>query len=120
MAQKSKQIGSFRNAVSDVPDGATIAFGGFAMPGVPFNLIEPPGTTAASVAPAAGGEAETLGVAAGGEVPVRLATPGNYVVTLEGRTGTRELTVAVNPGATPAAGAPASSSSMTRAPRTAA
>src|SRR5271156_5336553 len=39
MSQKSKQIGSFREAVQDVPDGSTIAFGGFAMPGTPFNLI---------------------------------------------------------------------------------
>src|SRR4051795_10799549 len=40
MTQKSKQVGSFREAVHDIPDGATIAFGGFAMPGVPFNLIK--------------------------------------------------------------------------------
>jgi len=40
MTQKSKQVGSFREAVQDIPDGATIAFGGFAMPGVPFNLIK--------------------------------------------------------------------------------
>ena len=40
MAQKSKQVGSFREAVQDIPDGATIGFGGFAMPGVPFNLIK--------------------------------------------------------------------------------
>jgi 3-oxoacid CoA-transferase A subunit len=39
MTQQSKQVGSFREAVADIPDGATIAFGGFAMPGVPFNLI---------------------------------------------------------------------------------
>src|SRR6201995_1999148 len=39
MTQQSKQVGSFREAVQDIPDGATIAFGGFAMPGVPFNLI---------------------------------------------------------------------------------
>src|SRR6478672_12528963 len=39
MTQKSKVMESFRDAVADVPDGATIAFGGFAMPGVPFNLI---------------------------------------------------------------------------------
>ena len=39
MAQKSKQVASFQAAVQDIPDGATIAFGGFAMPGVPFNLI---------------------------------------------------------------------------------
>ena len=40
MTQKSKQVGSFREAVPDIPDGSTIAFGGFAMPGVPFNLIK--------------------------------------------------------------------------------
>lgn len=40
MAQKSKQVGSFREAVQDVPDGSVIGFGGFAMPGVPFNLIK--------------------------------------------------------------------------------
>jgi 3-oxoadipate CoA-transferase alpha subunit len=40
MVQKSKQFGSFREAVADIPDGSTIAFGGFAMPGVPFNLIQ--------------------------------------------------------------------------------
>ena len=40
MTQKSKQVASFAEAVLDVPDGATIAFGGFAMPGVPFNLIK--------------------------------------------------------------------------------
>ena len=39
MTQKNKLVASFREAVQDVPDGATIAFGGFAMPGVPFNLI---------------------------------------------------------------------------------
>src|ERR1700759_1937656 len=40
MARKSKQVGSFREAVADISDGSTIAFGGFAMPGVPFNLIK--------------------------------------------------------------------------------
>src|ERR1700735_3974336 len=40
MAQKSKQVGSFREAGQEIPDGATVAFGGFAMPGVPFNLIK--------------------------------------------------------------------------------
>src|ERR1700733_602091 len=40
MAAKSKVIPSFREAVADIPDGSTIAFGGFAMPGVPFNLIK--------------------------------------------------------------------------------
>ena len=38
-------------------------------------------------------------MAAGGEVPVAIAAPGNYVVTLEGPWGTRELALAVNPGA---------------------
>jgi 3-oxoadipate CoA-transferase alpha subunit len=40
MTQKSKLVASFAAAVADVPDGATIAFGGFAMPGTPFNLIK--------------------------------------------------------------------------------
>src|SRR6201995_3039343 len=40
MAPKSKIVASFREAVADIPDGSTIAFGGFAMPGVPFNLIK--------------------------------------------------------------------------------
>jgi len=40
MAQKTKQLSGFREAVADIPDGSTIAFGGFAMPGVPFNLIK--------------------------------------------------------------------------------
>jgi 3-oxoadipate CoA-transferase alpha subunit len=40
MAAKSKIFPSFRDAVADIPDGSTIAFGGFAMPGVPFNLIK--------------------------------------------------------------------------------
>src|ERR1700744_1025947 len=39
MTQKSKQVATFREAVADIPDGATIAFGGFARPGTPFNLI---------------------------------------------------------------------------------
>lgn len=40
MALKSKEVGSFREAVADIPDGSTIGFGGFAMPGVAFNLIK--------------------------------------------------------------------------------
>jgi 3-oxoacid CoA-transferase A subunit len=36
----SKQYPSFREAVADIPDGVTIAFGGFGMPGTPFNLIK--------------------------------------------------------------------------------
>lgn len=40
MAQKSKVVASFQEAVADVADGSVIAFGGFAMPGVPFNLIK--------------------------------------------------------------------------------
>jgi len=40
MTQKSKLRSSFKDAVADIPDGSTIAFGGFAMPGCPFNLIK--------------------------------------------------------------------------------
>jgi 3-oxoadipate CoA-transferase alpha subunit len=40
MAAKSKLVGSFREAVADIPDGSSVAFGGFAMPGTPFNLIK--------------------------------------------------------------------------------
>ena len=38
MAQRSKVVGSFAAAVADIPDGAVIAFGGFAGPGTPYNL----------------------------------------------------------------------------------
>src|SRR5690349_18632036 len=40
MTQKTKLRSSFQDAVADIPDGSTIAFGGFAMPGSPFNLIK--------------------------------------------------------------------------------
>src|SRR6202046_1683560 len=40
MGQSSKAFPSFHAAVQDIPDGATVGFGGFAMPGVPFNLIK--------------------------------------------------------------------------------
>ena len=39
MARRSRIVADFDAAVADIPDGATIAFGGFAQPGVPFNLI---------------------------------------------------------------------------------
>jgi 3-oxoacid CoA-transferase A subunit len=38
MAQPSKVLESFAAAVADIPDGAVIAFGGFAGPGTPYNL----------------------------------------------------------------------------------
>ena len=40
MAPPNKQVASFADAVRDIPDGAVVAFGGFAMPGVPYNLIK--------------------------------------------------------------------------------
>src|SRR3954454_6883864 len=38
--KSNKLRSSFQEAVADIPDGSTIAFGGFAMPGTPFNLIK--------------------------------------------------------------------------------
>ena len=40
MAPPSKQVANFADAVHDIPDGSVVAFGGFAMPGVPHNLIQ--------------------------------------------------------------------------------
>jgi 3-oxoadipate CoA-transferase alpha subunit len=40
MTGKTKIRASFEDAVADIPDGSTIGFGGFAMPGTPFNLIK--------------------------------------------------------------------------------
>jgi 3-oxoacid CoA-transferase A subunit len=40
MARQSKQVGSFAAAVADIPDGAVVAFGGFAGPGTPYNLTK--------------------------------------------------------------------------------
>lgn len=73
--------------------------------GVPFTLAEPPGTTKATLAAAAGGGAESLDVAPGGEVPVSVRRPGNYGIELGGPWGTRTLALAVNPGAAPVASA---------------
>jgi 3-oxoadipate CoA-transferase alpha subunit len=39
VAGRSKLVGSFAEAVAGIPDGATVAFGGFAGPGTPYNLI---------------------------------------------------------------------------------
>jgi 3-oxoacid CoA-transferase A subunit len=36
---RSRLVPSFAEAVAGIPDGATIAFGGFAAPGTPYNLI---------------------------------------------------------------------------------
>jgi Ca-activated chloride channel homolog len=100
------QLGGFPTLIDNIVAWSQRLAPETAAAGAPFNLLEPPGTTAASVAPAGGGKAEKLEVAAGSEVPVRLDAPGNYVVTLEGAGGTREFALGVNPGATPAPGAP--------------
>ena len=39
MARASKVYPDFAAAIAGIEDGATIGFGGFAMPGVPFNLM---------------------------------------------------------------------------------
>jgi Ca-activated chloride channel homolog len=74
--------------------------------GTPFALSEPLGTSAATLAQAPGGAVRELAVAPGAEVPVAIAKPGNYVVTLKGPWGARDLALAVNPGAAAAAGGP--------------
>ena len=40
MARRSKLYPDFPSAIAGIEDGATIGFGGFAMPGVPFNLMQ--------------------------------------------------------------------------------
>jgi len=40
MAGRSKVFSNFADAVAGIEDGSTIGFGGFAMPGVPFNLLK--------------------------------------------------------------------------------
>src|SRR5260370_41973355 len=40
MSAKSKIHASFDDAVRDIPDGATLAFGGFAVVGMPINLYQ--------------------------------------------------------------------------------
>jgi 3-oxoadipate CoA-transferase alpha subunit len=40
MSRMGKIRDSFAASVADIADGSTIAFGGFAMPGTPFNLIK--------------------------------------------------------------------------------
>ena len=40
MSLRTKLRDSFVEAVADIPGGSTIGFGGFAMPGTPFNLIK--------------------------------------------------------------------------------
>lgn len=39
MARRSKVYPGFAEAIAGIEDGSTIGFGGFAMPGVPFNLM---------------------------------------------------------------------------------
>src|ERR1700738_427581 len=40
MSAKSKVYSSFEDAVRDIPDGATLGFGGFAVVGMPLNLYQ--------------------------------------------------------------------------------
>lgn len=40
MNGKSKEVGTFAEAVRDIPDGSTVAFGGFSGVGMPFNLLK--------------------------------------------------------------------------------
>ena len=40
MSARSKVYSSFNDAVCDIPDGATLGFGGFAVVGMPINLYQ--------------------------------------------------------------------------------
>src|ERR1700759_2732932 len=40
MSARSKVYSSFDDAVTDIPDGATLGFGGFAVVGMPINLYQ--------------------------------------------------------------------------------
>ena len=100
------QLGGFPTLIDNIVAWSQRLATRTAAAGRPFALAEPPGTTAAGVQPASGGATDDLELAAGTEVPVDLAAPGNYVLTVQGPWGTRRLKVAVNPGATPAPGAP--------------
>ncbi|MBS1883402.1 MAG: VWA domain-containing protein, partial [Actinobacteria bacterium] len=100
------QLADFPTLIDDIVAWSQRLAPQAAAVGTPFALAEPSGTTAARVAPAAGGAGERLPVAAGTEVPVTLRRPGNYVISVEGPWGVRRLAVAANPGAAPAAGAP--------------
>ena len=100
------QLASFVDLIDNIVAWSQRLAPSAASAGMPFALSEPPGTTAASVAPVGGGKAAKLPVAGGSEVPVRIAASGNYLLTVEGPWGTRELAVAVNPGEAPAAAVP--------------
>jgi Ca-activated chloride channel homolog len=100
------QLASFPTLIDNIVAWSQRLAPQSAAAGSPFTLAEPPGTTAATLKSTTGGAAEDLEVAAGGEVPVSVARPGNYVLTLSGPWGTRRLAVAVNPGTALAAGAP--------------
>jgi Ca-activated chloride channel family protein len=100
------QLASFPTLIDNIVAWSQRLAPPSAAAGAPFALAEPPGTSAATLAPAVGGTARDLKVAAGTEVPVSIPEPGNYVVTLKGPWGTRSLALAVNPGTAAAAGAP--------------
>jgi Ca-activated chloride channel family protein len=101
------QLASFPTLIDNIVAWSQRLAPQTAAAGTPFALSEPPGTSAAALELAPGnGEGEALEVAPGSEVPVSIARPGNYVLTLTGPWGTRRLAVAVNPAGAPAAGAP--------------
>ena len=62
MTRPSKSFASFAEAIAGIEDGSTIGFGGFAMPGVPVNLLRAlagqPARNLICVANATGGAAE--------------------------------------------------------------
>jgi Ca-activated chloride channel homolog len=100
------QLASFPTLIDNIVAWSQRLAPATAATGTPFALAEPPATKSATLESAAGGAPRKLKVAAGTEIPVAIAKPGNYVLTLEGPWGSRELAIAVNPGAAAAPGAP--------------
>ena len=109
------QLASFPTLIDNIVAWSQRLAPQTAAAGTPFALRSRPAPAPRpSNRPRRNGEGEDLEVAPGGEVPVSIARPGNYVLTLTGPWGTRRLAVAVNPADAPP---PAPRSTSARPPR---